>query len=91
MERQKSWSRCSRLTAPEFPSSPHGERIYTSGKFGPWGIVVWEHGYDSLAELEAFEKEFWGTPGAGYLARRGMEFVESRGNTSELWTVEHVK
>ena len=81
----KSWP------ALGFPSMPHGHRVYTSGEASPWGVVVWEIDFESLAEFETTSKEWAATPGSGEQFERFDKLVESRGSTTEFWEVEHVK
>ena len=84
VEMVKSWSELG------LPSPPHGHRIYTYGKASPWGLVIWEQDFESLAEKEAFDKEYWDVPEAHEQAGMFMELVESSGSTTEFWRVEHL-
>ena len=73
------------------PSPPHGVRVYTYGKASPWGIVIWEQDFESLAEQAAFMKEYFAHPSAGEETDKFMELVESRGSTTEYWRMEQIQ
>ena len=74
-----------------FPSPPHGERIYASGRFNPYEQVIWEDDFKSIAEYEAWRAEFFATPAAGDHSQRVWELIEPRGSRTEVWTVEHLR
>ena len=78
-------------TKAPFPSPPHEWRIYTWGEASPWGILIWEQEFESMAEKDAYSQEFQGTPGARELIESTGGFVESRGSATEIWTVHHVR
>jgi len=70
------------------PIPPHGWRVYWHTQFSPWDVVVNE--IESLAEHEAWWKEWWAAPRAPEVAEKLGELTE-RGGGGEFWAVEVLK
>jgi len=72
------------------PAPPHGWRIYWPTQFSPWNEVIFEAEFESLAEHEAWWKEFWASPRSGEWLEKKRELTE-RGGHGELWSVKVLK
>ena len=69
------------------PRSPHGERVYWSGPFSEWNVVIHEMTFENLDEYEAYFKEVYALPRIGEAIDKLLEFTESGGG-SEAWNME---
>jgi len=71
-----------KATAQVYPA-PHGVRIY-SPLVGPFHTMVSEAGFESLAQYERLDAEFWATPEAAASLDKWRVYF-SGGGTNEIW------
>ena len=67
------------------PDEPHGSRIYTS--LGPFDTLVYERGFENLAQNEAYWAAWWSRPETPAFMEKWHE-VEAGGGGREIWTLE---
>ena len=72
------------------PDPPHGWRLYQPTHLSPWGVVVQEMEFESLAQFEEWESSRYAVPRLGEAHARLQELAEGSGG-GELWGVETLK
>lgn len=73
-----------------FPPPPHGWRLYQPSHLGPWGVVVNELEFESLAQYEEWDRTRLAVPRFGEVIAKVQELAGPSGS-GELWRVETLK